>query len=324
MLPSGGGQAAASGSRGSAVELELGVTVISFNHKNLLEESLSAVTASVKAAGISATIIVLDNASRDGSAAMVRAQFPDVRLIEHSEVRDFAVNQNELFSLCEDSCRFVLMLNDDAIVESETVERLLSAIKTDDRIAAVGPKLVYVDGSFQTAGERLPSWGYHVIRHLGLGHLVPARLRYRLGGRNTRAQDGSTIREVGYVAGACVLIRSEALREVGHFDERFRMYGEDADWCSECWRRGWKVCADSAVSVVHHRRQSWSSFSAIERERSMFTYLRKHHVGPARVGILRALFVAKYRVKLMAARFAGKDPDTIATLRALVEVGLSA
>ena len=310
--------------RASGVQLDVGVTVISFNHKELLEQCLHAVSSSLESARVSSTIVVLDNASHDGSTAMVRTHFPDVRLIEQRDVRDFAVNQNQLFALCEESCRHVLMLNDDAIVGPDTVQRLLAAMESDDRIAAIGPKLVYADGSFQTAGERLPGWGYHLLRHLGVGRFVPSALRFRAGGRDTGRSDGHVIREVGYVAGACVLVRSEALRDVGHLDERFRMYGEDADWCGECWRRGWKVCTDPSVTVVHHRRQSWSAFSAVERERSMFTYLRKHNVGGLRLGVLRALFVAKYRARLAAARISGQSPDSIATLQALVEVGLKA
>jgi len=308
----------------SHIQLDVGVTVISFNHKELLEQCLHAVESSMRVARATGTVLVLDNASHDGSAAMVRSLFPNVRLIEHAEVRDFAVNQNELFALCEESCRYVLMLNDDAVVSTDTLSRLLTAMDHDDRIAAIGPKLVYADGSFQTAGERLPSWGYHFLRHLGVGRFVPAALRFRVGGRDAGAPGGHVIREVGYVAGACVLVRSEALQDVGHLDERFRMYGEDADWCSECWRRGWKVCADPGATVVHHRRQSWSAFSAVERERSMFTYLRKHHVGAIRLGLLRALFLAKCRIRLAAARIGRPDPDAVTTLEALVRVGLEA
>ncbi len=314
--------------QGPGAPLDLCVTIISFNHRELLEQCLRAVKVSAENAHVSNTILVLDNASHDGSAEMVKALFPGVILIERHEVRGFAANQNELFRACEDQCRYVLMLNEDAVVGPETVTRLRSAIETDSRMAAIGPKLVYADGRFQTAGERLPGFWYHLLRHLGLGRFVPDKLRFRLGGRVAASPDGHPIREVGYVIGACVLIRTEALREVGALDERFRMYGEDADWCSECWRRGWKIGADPSTTVVHHRRQSWSSFSMIERERGMFTYLRKRHVGRLRLGLLKTIFLAKYRTLLMIASvahafgIARHDPETMTTLKMLVEVGL--
>jgi GT2 family glycosyltransferase len=259
---------------------------------------------------------------------MVKALFPNVTLIERHEVRGFATNQNELFHASENQCTYVLMLNDDTVVGPETVTRLRSAIEKDARMAAMGPRLVYADGRFQTAGERLPGFWYHLLRHVGVGRFVPDSLRFRLGGRIAPSPDGRTIREVGYVIGACVLIRTEALRDVGPLDERFQMYGEDADWCGECWRRGWKIGADPTTTVVHHRRQSWSSFSLIERERGMFTYLRKRQVGRFRLGLLRTVFLVKYRTLLIAASagravgIARHDPETINTLKMLVEVGL--
>ena len=303
---------------GRQSRFDVGVTIISFNHRDLLEECLRAVETSIASSEVTAYIAVLDNASRDGSAEMVRDLFPKVHLIARSDVRGFSTNQNELFATCRNTCEYVLMLNDDAIVGQDTIKRLLAAIETDSQMAVIGPKLVYPDGTYQTAGERLPGFWSHLLRHLGLGRFVPDRLRFLLGGRNMPAGDGHSIRRVGYVIGACALVRSRALENVGLLDERFRMYGEDADWCFEASRLGWWIGADPSVVVVHHRKQSWSRFSVVERERGMFTYLRKRGVDGMRLMLLRSTFLTKYRLLLSLTR---NDNEKRATLRSLIDVG---
>ncbi len=297
--------------------LDVAVTIISHGHRDLLRECLEALNRGQ--AGIQVEAWVLDNGSPDGSADMVRTSFPDVHLLAEDRRRGFSANQNRLLQACRDRARHVLLLNDDAVIDREQLARLVASIDNDPCIAALAPELRYGDGSFQTAGEALPSWNYHLVRTLGLGRLIPARLR-RAAGRQARRGPGA-VYDTGYVAAACMLVRAQALAEIGPFDERFEMYSEDADWCRRAQLAGWRVCVDPSVKVIHHRRGSWSAFSAIERERSMFRYLRKSGAGTVPLTLLRAAVIARHMLGWLAGELRGRA-DIAAVHRAIIRLSL--
>jgi GT2 family glycosyltransferase len=294
-------QHAFAGTRDAAYEVA--ITIISNGHREMLDRCLQTVRESTNASDHTAEIWVLDNASDDGSADMVAGKYPEVRLIRSDQRRGFAANQNQLFDVTRDRAGAILLLNDDVELRRETVGALMSALQSDTSIATIAPTLTFADGTFQTAGERLPGFAYHLGRHLGLGRLVPARVRRFLG--RTQSSDaafGDGITDTGYVSGACMLIAADALRDVGTLDERFNMYSEDADWCLRAAERGWRICAARSVSVIHHRNQSWNVATAIERERSMYTYLTAHGTGAVTVGFLRFVVACIYLVRLLALR----------------------
>lgn len=288
-------------------------TIISFNHRNLLARCLTSVTESIQAAGIRADIIVLDNASADGSPDMVLAEFPAVKLIVQPEPQGFVLNQNLLFQAALKRSRYVLALNDDTILERDTLSALLEAADADRAIAAIGPQLLFPDGSFQTAGERLPSWSYHLLRHLKIGSLVPSVLRRNLGSWDASQSGSNMVRDVGYISGACMLVRTDALASIGFFDDRFVMYSEDADWCHSAHEQGWRICVAMSVRAVHHKNQSWGAFSARERERSMYRYLKKRSVGRVRMALLKTVVIAGCACRIMTAQVRGMLPRRQAT-----------
>ncbi len=303
---------------------DIAITVISHSHRGLLERCLLTAEASLAESGLDGMVLVLDNASTDGSADLVRERFPRVHLLAMRESHGFSSNQNQLLTEAGSSFRYLLLLNDDVELPADAIGRLVEAADADPGTGALAPRLVYPNGQFQTAGERLPSIAYHLIRHLGIGRAVPSALRRRLGSR--RAAPAASTMDAGYVAAACLLIRQDCLDSVGQFDERFQLYSEDADWCKRAWEQGWRISVLPSLAVTHHRNQSWSSFAARERERSMYLYLKKHGTGAFRLAILRLVVLVSYTARLVmlrlliACHLRRRDAVAVETLRAYYDI----
>lgn len=262
----------------------LGIVIVSFNTRDLLAACLDSLRAEIDGAGLAATVHVVDNASDDGSAAMVAERFPWVSLTVLPANRGFTAGNNVLLGPWARSDAgspdWALLLNPDTEVRPGALQALLAAADADPRVAVAGPALVYPDGRFQHAAFAFPG-----ILQAALD-LFPPRgrpgarlLESRLNGRYSRRlyRSGRPF-EVDFVLGACLLARTAAMRQVGPLDEGYFMYAEEVDWCRRFARAGWRrVCVPAAV-VLHHggaassqfRARSWSTLW-----RSRRRYLRR-------------------------------------------------
>ncbi|HEU5279183.1 MAG TPA: glycosyltransferase family 2 protein [Gaiellaceae bacterium] len=239
---------------------DLSISIVNTNSRALLLACLESL------ASTQAEIVVLDNASEDGSAEAVRERFPGVRVIAEHRRAGFGANHNTVIGAT--SGRYVYVLNEDTTSHDWGLERIVGYLDAHPRVAALGPRLVYPDGRLQDSAWRFPTPLVSVLALPTLGRLGITQS----GGREPRAVD--------WVMGAALVLRREALDEVGLFDEEFFLYSEEVDLQARLHRAGWQVHYFPQVTVVHHESQ----FSAEiperrinEMWRSRHRYWRKHH-----------------------------------------------
>jgi GT2 family glycosyltransferase len=252
----------------------LSVCIVNWNTRQDLEESLRSVLRADPELGIE--VIVLDNASGDGSAEMVRQQFPQVALIESADNTGFARGYNRAASSA--TGRHLLILNPDTVVQRGALSRLVEFMDSHPEAGAAGPCVLNRDGSLQFSCRRFPRPMVGVLRNTVIGRLAP-RNRFT---REYLMQDWDhgSIRHVDWVSGAAMCIRREAWDQVGGFDEGFFMYAEDMDWCWRARQAGWKVYYVPDAVIVHRIGRSTDQRAipmVIQFHRSAVRFYRKHY-----------------------------------------------
>lgn len=230
-----------------------GVAIIIVNWKvrELLRACLRSVAKHFDDGLRDGEIIVVDNDSRDGSVEMVRAEFPQVRLLANDANVGFGAANNQALALT--GAARIVLLNPDTLVRDDALSTMLRALDAEPGIGVVGCRLLNADGSLQrwTAGA-FPSLANVASHYLFLDRILPRALRAAplyLDGDIGHAQD------VGWVSGACMAIRREALS--GRlFDPRFFMYAEDMELCRRLHEAGWRVRYEPRASIVHYQGAS--------------------------------------------------------------------
>jgi GT2 family glycosyltransferase len=277
--------------------LDVSVSIVNTNSRDLLLACLESLSAA------DTEIVVLDNASEDGSVEAVRERFPHVRLIPQSYRAGFAVNHNTVMRAT--SGRYVYVLNEDTTADDWQLERLVAHLDANPRVAALGPRLVYPDGSLQDSAWRFPT---PLVSVLGLA---------TLGRAGVKQSRGDVPRRVDWVTGAALLLRREALEEVGLFDETFFLYSEEVDLQVRLRHAGWEVHYVPQATVVHHESQ----FSAgiperriNEMWRSRHRYWHKHH-GPVGARIAALSTGGQYLARAALSPVARSDPGFGARMR---------
>lgn len=227
-------------------------------------------------------IVVMDNASTDGTPDAVRATFPDVTLRASGGNVGFAVANN--MAIRETSSDLILLLNGDTVVPPGAIDRLVRALMARDDVAIVGPRMVDGEGQVElSSGSMIGPWTELRQKLVGSLHrrgFGPARAWVERRARREHEPD--------WVSGACLLVRRTDAEAAGLLDERFFLYNEDVDFCAAVRRRGRRVLFTPDVEVVHLRgRSAASSGSAVARayRDSQLTFYRKHH--PRWVPLLR-------------------------------------
>lgn len=261
--------------------LDLGIVIVNYNTRDLLRTCLQTVYASTEE--LDYEVCVVDNCSPDGSAAMVAAEFPQARLIANDKNRGYpAANNQGLRALGypegADAPRFALLLNPDTELPPDALTGMLCFMAEHPEAAAAGPRLVLRDGSLDLACRRsFPSPEVSFYRLSGLSRLFPHSRRF--GRYNLTYLDPEQVVEVDSVVGAFMLVRKEAIQQVGLLDESFFMYGEDLDWCYRFKAAGWKVYYNPAVTVLHIKRAAsrHSARARVEFWRAMRLFYQKHY-----------------------------------------------
>lgn len=261
--------------------LDLGIVIVNYNTRDLLRRCLETVYAS--SGPVTFEVCVVDNGSADGSARMVAEVFPQTRLIANPENRGYpAANNQGLRSFgfpdSSDAPRFALLLNPDTELPSDALRGMVDFMEAYPDAGVAGPKLVRQDGSLDLACRRsFPSPEVAFYRLAGLSRLFPRSRRF--GRYNLTYLDPDQMAEVDAVVGAFMIIRREAIRQVGLMDEAFFMYGEDLDWCYRIKAAGWKVYYNPAVTVLHVKRAASqrNPRARVEFWRAMSIFYRKHY-----------------------------------------------
>jgi GT2 family glycosyltransferase len=255
--------------------LDLGIVIVNYNVRELLRECLASVYDSQ--ARVAFEVCVVDNGSTDGSADMVADLFPQAKLIR-TENRGYAVGNNlglQAFGFRQSEeavssqPRYALLLNPDTVLPPRALADMLVFMEAHPRAGAAGPRLVREDGSLDKACRRsFPTPEVAFYRFSGLGRLFPQSPRF--GRYNLTYLPPDVTTKVDSVVGAFMLIRGEALNQVGLLDERFFMYAEDLDFCYRIKERGWQVWYNADVTVLHYKGES-------SRQRSAFANAQFYH-----------------------------------------------
>ncbi len=252
-------------------EFDLSIVIVSYNVQDLL----SACLTSLGGDGFRLEIIVVDNASSDGSADLVRDDFSDVHLIANESNAGFAAAANQ--GIRASTGRHVLLLNPDAEVLHGTLAKLVGFLDHHPDYAVAGAGLVYPDGSFQHSAFRFPGVLQNFFEFFPIHHRLS---NSRLNGRYPPARyaRGQPF-DVDHPLGACLAVRREAIDQVGLLDEGFFMYCEEIDWCWRMKEAGWNVACVPAAQVVHHAGASTRQFRDemfVALWRSRFRLFEKH------------------------------------------------
>ncbi len=262
-------------------DYDLGIVIVNYNTRDLLRRCLETVFASE---GVSFRLCVVDNASTDGSAAMVARDFPQVHLIANEVNLGYpAANNQGLRAMGFErgqrgEARYALLLNPDTELPPDALAKMTAFLDAHPEAGVAGPRLVRPDGSLDLACRRaFPSPEVSFYRLTGLSRLFPRSRRF--GRYNLTYLPEDETAEVDSVVGAYMQVRAAAIEQVGLLDESFFMYGEDLDWAFRIKAAGWKVYYYPEVTVLHVKRASSrrSGRAQVEFWRAMEIFYRKHY-----------------------------------------------
>jgi len=226
---------------------------------------------------LSIEVIIVDNASSDDTLQMLAGEYPAVRLITNSSNLGFTHPVNQALQLSQG--RYMLLLNPDTVVLPGAINELVGYIETHPEVGICGPKVLNGDGTLQKACKRGVSRPWATFSYFsGLYALFPHSKLF--GGYLLNYLDEDKIHEVDGISGSCMLIRRSVVDQIGYLDERFFAYQEDADYCFQAKKAGWKVVYFPSAQVIHYGGQGGSRAqpykSIIEWHRSYYLYYRKN------------------------------------------------
>jgi len=256
--------------------MDLSICVLTHNQPVLLARCAAACIEEMGKAPVNGEIIVVDNASADGYPRILQESLPKIRVIRNEQNLGFSAANNQ--AIRASSGRFVLILNDDAVLLPNSLRLMIGKLESDPRVAAVGPQLLNSDGSLQRhfTNRRFP----HVRGILCSMYSLEDRLSRRPLTRAlfTLDRDPARSREAEHLAGACLLVRRSALDQVGLFDESYHYWFEDVDLCYRLKNAGWKLIYLAEARVMHYGSASIQKIDEAHRRKMFLTSLRKFYV----------------------------------------------
>jgi hypothetical protein len=256
-------------------EVDLSVVIVNYRARQLLLDCLESLAAAAPRHRLQ--LIVVDNASDDGSVQAVRRHYPGVTVIANRDNLGFTKANNQGIALA--TGRHVMLLNNDTRVHAGAFSEAIEFLDGEPAIGVVGLKLLNDDGSLQLSCRRFPSFHQALFnRYSLLTKLFPNNYFSRQYLMTDIHHD--KVQDVDWVSGACLGIRRAVLDQVGTLDERFFMYSEDVDYCFRVWQAGWRVSYLPTAQVVHLIGQSTKRVryrTTWERHRSMYRFYRKHY-----------------------------------------------
>lgn len=288
------------------------IIVVNYNTRDLLRACLGSVLAAAKYAGVTAAIWVVDNASQDGSAAMVQSEFPQANLLALPRNIGFTAGNNlALAALGFDAStppdlsvektatppEYVLLLNPDAELTLGALRQFVQMMERWPQAGVCGAYLQYGDGRFQHGAFAFPSLAQVLLDFFPLTGVPGAHRLHqsRWNGRYSRCQwEGTQPFAVDFVLGAAMFVRSAAIAAAGGLDPQFWMYCEEMDWCLRMHEAGWGVYAAPSVRVIHHEAQSsrqvrWRAWSRLWQSRFRFYAKHRNRYPPGYLVAVRAL-----------------------------------
>ncbi len=271
--------------------LDLSVIIVSWNVRELLALCLEAVLAEP----VRQEVIVVDNASTDGTPAMVQERFPVVRLLVNASNLGYTGGNNQGMSQAKG--RYILILNPDTRPEPGAIRMMLEFMDSHPEVGAVGPLLLWPDGTVQPSRRRFPSLATGLLEST----LVQQFWKDNRVLRHYYCYDlpSGSPQPVDWVVGACLMLRRRAIDQVGLLDEAYFMYSEELDWCYRARRAGWLVYHLPQARVYHYHGKS-SEQNPLARELrfqdSKLRFFSRYH-GTMQAQFLRLFLLSTYAVE---------------------------
>jgi len=255
--------------------MDLSVIIVSYNTRDLLRACLTSVVSTLSS-GLDHEVLVVDNASADGSAAMARDAFPQVRLLINKKNRGVAAAGNQ--ALGQSGGRHAILLNPDTVVRRGAFVKMVKFLDENPQVGVVGPKLVYPDGGFQHSAFTFPTLPMIFLDYFPLSHRL---INSRLNGRYSRVlyEEGEPF-PIDHPLGAGLMVRRRVMGEVGLLDEGFFMYCEEIDWCIRIKKADWQIYCHPQAEITHYVGQSTTQFGDemfVELHKSRYRVYRKHY-----------------------------------------------
>jgi GT2 family glycosyltransferase len=254
--------------------VDVSIIIVSWNAKKYLLDCLNSLIQRQKE--YSQELIVVDNASSDGSAELVEKDFPQVKLIRNEENLGFAKANN--IGIRASNARYVCLINSDVILLDHCIEKLIDFMDSHPSTGMIGPKILNPDRSLQPQCQHFPTIWNHLCQTFGFNKLFPNSALFSEPFMRYWAYNET--KKVEVINGCFWIIRREALDKVGLLDEDFFFYGEDIDWCKRFQNAGWEVMFNPNAAAIHFGGASSANAPIrfyIELQKADLRYWRKHH-----------------------------------------------
>jgi len=252
---------------------DLTISIVSYNSLFFLRECLDSIFANPPETEYE--IIVVDNASGDGTVKFVKENYPDVTMIPNDRNIGFAAANNRAIE--RSNSKYIILMNSDCRVFKGSLDNLASFMEENPEVGIAGPKIINTDGTIQLSCRRFPS-AFDAAAHTVLTNIFP----HNPFSRKYKLADIKKDKpfKVDWVSGSCMIVRRKALEESGFLDENYFMYVEDLDICYRMWQKNWKVCYYPHAEVMHHIGGSSGSRrvkASFRMQRSVFYFFWKNY-----------------------------------------------
>ncbi|MGD0966471.1 MAG: glycosyltransferase family 2 protein [Candidatus Acidiferrales bacterium] len=280
---------------------DISVVIVGWNAQHYLELCLESLAKAPPRRSME--VLVVDNASTDGSVAMIEARFPWVKLIKSSENLGFAKGNNVAIRQCQG--RYIALVNPDVIVFPGCLDALADFLDENPKVGNVGPRVFNPDMSQQSTCRRFPTLWNNFCSATSLATTF-TKSRIFAGEHMWFFSHDRTL-TVDVIVGCFSMIRHETFDQVGLLDEDLFMYGDDVDWCRRCWKAGWQVVFYPGAQAIHDRGKTTAPYPvrfAVAQQRSVLHYWTKYHSFWGVLGI-RSIMLFHHVLRYAFAVFSG-------------------
>ncbi len=263
---------------------DISVIIVNWNTRDLLLKCVESVYKTIKTLAIE--IFIVDNGSSDGSVEAIKTLFPDVRLIENKNNLGFAKANNQ--ALSQMNGRYAALLNSDAVLTEGAIENIVEFMDKNKGIGICGGQLLNADDSKQNSIANIPSLATELLNKSLLRRLFP----HKYHGKENNFKEPV---EVESIIGACMIVRSDAIDDVGLMDEDYFFFFEETDWCVRMRKKGWMIFHHPDAKIYHLQGQSAGKVNVrarIEYWKSRYTFFKKNY-GRLSLNLLKTGLILK-------------------------------
>jgi GT2 family glycosyltransferase len=266
----------------STTPVDISVVIVAWNARHYLELCLESLIETSPRRSME--VLVVDNASADGTIEMIESKFPWVRLMESKENLGFSKGNNLAIRQCQG--RYIALVNPDVIVFPGCLDTLADFLDQNPKVGDVGPRVFNPDMTQQSTCRRFPSLWNNICSATHFESIFKGRSFFA--GEHMSYFSHDRTLAVDVIVGCFSMIRREAFDDVGLLDEGLFMYGDDVDWCRRAWKAGWQVVFYPEARAIHDRGKTTAPFPvhfAVAQQRSVLRYWTNHHTFLGVLGI---------------------------------------